>query len=120
MSLVMQRSIWNPSYSFGYPTLTTNQVGNDIGIAMGWGGNAHYWANVAVGDLTQSPFVVWNVTSSNTSCQCGRWGDYMAIRPDYGYNRAGFTASGYGTMQRNSPSGGYIYDNHFVRFSVTS
>jgi hypothetical protein len=121
MTLRGQRPIWNPAHAFAYPNLNTSENGH-LGVALAWGGNC-CWDNFAVGDLTLSPFLVWNMTSSNANCACGRWGDYVAIRPGYNQNpdqqqSTGFTAAGYGV---NSVVGqaGAVYDPHFVSFSVS-
>lgn len=120
--LISQRAIWNPGFAFAYPYLNTSQAG-DLGISLAWGGNGVDWTNSAVWDLTRSPFLVWNVTSSNTSCGCGRWGDYLSIRPAYGAIGQGdtnaFVASGYGTNTNPQTQTGAFFDNHYVQFSVS-
>jgi len=117
LTLRSQRSIWNPGYAFAYPNLNTSTVG-DLGIGMAWGGNGH-WVNYAVGDLTRSSNLVWNMTGANASCACGRWGDYINIRPAYGQDRGGFAGAGYATVTNPTTGSGYVYDNHYVRFSVS-
>jgi hypothetical protein len=115
LTFVSQRAIWNPGYAFGYPNLNAN-IGGELGIALAWGGAGTLWANFAVGDLTVSPNLVWNMTGSTTFCGCGRWGDYLAIRPRGGDSK-GFSAAGYGTVTSET-GGGYRYDPHWVDFTV--
>lgn len=117
LTLRSQRAIWNPDYAFADPGLNTSIVG-DVGMSMLWGGNGR-WVNFAVGDLTKSPNLVWNMTGSNVTCGCGRWGDYTNIRPAYGRDHGGFTAAGYGTNSNPTGGGGYVYDTHFVQFVVS-
>jgi hypothetical protein len=111
-----QRVIWNPGFAFGFANLNTS-INGDLGVALAWGGNGD-WVNFAIGDLTVSPFLVWNTTSSNNACGCGRWGDYLAVRPA-GQDRAGFVAAGYGTITNPTGGGGTQYDTHYVRYNVT-
>jgi len=109
-----QRVIWNPDFAFGYANLNT-AINGDLGVGLAWGGSGN-WVNFAVGDLTDSPFLVWSTTSSNAACGCGRWGDYLAVRPA-GQDRSGFVAAGYGTVSRTG--GGTRYDTHYVEYNIT-
>jgi hypothetical protein len=84
-TFVSQRAIWNPSHVFAWPYLTSapNLAGvPQLGISLVWGGGT-FFANAAAGDLTTSPFVVDATAVSNANCGCGRWGDYLAVRPYY-------------------------------------
>jgi hypothetical protein len=71
--------------------------------------------NSAVADWTAAPFTGWYITSSNTSCTCNRYGDYIAMRPAYG-TKAAFTASGYGTDKVGNNS--WAYDPHLAQFTI--
>jgi hypothetical protein len=106
-------AIWNPGYAISYPCLNVSQDGH-LGIALAAGGSGH-WVNSAVADWTAAPCVGWYITSSNTSCQCNRYGDYLAIRPAYG-TKSAFTATGYGTDKAGN--NGRAYDPHFAQFTI--
>ena len=82
-TLVSQRAIWNPGYVFAWPNLNTAPVlkgASQLGISLVWGGNKNY-ANGAVGDLTTSPLLLDGIVTSDADCNCGRWGDYLAVDP---------------------------------------
>jgi hypothetical protein len=119
---VGQRAIWNPSYAFAWPYLTSapNAGGApQLGISLVWGGGKFY-ANAAAGDLTTSPFVVDATAISNANCGCGRWGDYLAVRPYYAAPGAKvasqFVATGYGyDTPAEAPFNGY--NDVFVAFT---
>ena len=121
-TFVSQRAIWNPSYVFAWPYLTSapNLAGvPQLGISLVWGGGK-FFANAAAGDLTTSPFVVDATAISNANCGCGRWGDYLAVRPYYagpGTKVASqFVATGYGyDTPITAPFGGY--NDVFVAFT---
>jgi hypothetical protein len=118
-TFVGQRAIWNPDYAFAWPYLTSapnSQGVPQLGIALFGGGDTVY-PDADVGDLTTSPFNVLIDASSNANCACGRWGDYLAIRPYYG--KAGtapspqFIATGYSyNTPATSPYDGY--HDHYV------
>jgi hypothetical protein len=113
-TFVSQTAIWNPAYAISYPALNVSQNGH-LGIALAAGGSGH-WANSAVADWTAAPFAGWYITSSNTSCKCNRYGDYIAMRPAYG-TKSAFTASGYGTD--TAGKSGWAYDPHFAQFTIS-
>ncbi len=84
---VSQRAIWNAqhAYAWAYLTSALNLKGvPQLGISLVWGGNIYY-PNAAVGDLTTSPYLVDTTVLSNANCACGRWGDYLAVRPNYAF-----------------------------------
>ncbi|MFL5799642.1 MAG: hypothetical protein ACJ77A_17135 [Actinomycetota bacterium] len=116
LGLISQRAIWNPAHTFAYPALTTNPAGQ-LAISMAWGGGCCY-VNFAVGNLTTSPFLVINATSSTANCLCGRWGDYFGIGPANQVDRPNaFVAAGYGFSA--PPAGGpATYDPHFVGYQI--
>ena len=116
LTLLSQRAIWNPGHAFAYPALTTNPIGQ-LGISMAWGGGC-CWVNFAVGNLTTSPFLVFNATGSTANCLCGRWGDYFGIGPANQRDRPNaFVAAGYGFSP--PPRGGPAnYDSHFVGYQI--
>lgn len=114
---VSQRAIWNPDYVFAWPNLNTATSLKgvpELGISLVWGGDKNY-ANAAVGDLTTSPFLLDGTVSSNADCNCGRWGDYLAVRPYYplpgGERTAQFVGTGFGF---NNPGG---FDDIYVAFT---
>jgi hypothetical protein len=99
---VSQRAIWNSSYVYAWPNLTAapNSKGvGQLGISLVWGGGKYY-ANASVGDLTTSPYLLDTTVTSNADCKCGRWGDYLAVRPYYGPATTApapqFVATGFG------------------------
>lgn len=115
---ISQRAIWNPGYVYAWPYLTSapNRQGvSELGISLVWGGGHTYYPNAAVGDLASSPNVVDTDVTSNANSNSGRWGDYLAVRPDYGAAGAApaaqFVATGFGY---DVPGG---YDDHYVTFS---
>jgi hypothetical protein len=121
-AFVAQRAIWNPSYVFAWPYLTSapnSQGVTQLGISLVWGGGAYY-PGASVGDLTTSPFFVDTDVTSNANSNSGRWGDYLSVHPDYGSPVAGaaaqFVATGYG-YDATSPGTVGGYDDHFVAFT---
>ena len=121
-AFVRQRAIWNPQHVYAWPYLTSapNRQGvPQLGISVVWGGNIYY-ANSAVGDLSTSPNLLVATAISNANCGCGRWGDYLAVRPYYGAvgtaPGAQFVATGLGyVLPATSSNNGY--DDHFVSFN---
>jgi len=115
---VSQRAIWNADYVYAWPNLTAapNAKGTEqLGISLVWGGNGKFYANASVGDLTTSPYLLDTTVTSNADCGCGRWGDYLAVRPYYAVPGAAstsqFVATGYGY---ESSTG---YDDVYVAFT---
>jgi hypothetical protein len=121
-AFVSQRAIWNASYAFAWPYLTSalslKQV-PQLGISLFGGGDTVY-PDADVGDLTTSPNSLVIDASSNANCGCGRWGDYLAIRPYYASIGAlpssQFVASGY-AYDTPATSPDYGYDDHYVAFT---
>lgn len=109
-SLVEQVQIWNGSFAFAYPALSTN-VGGEIGLSLAYGGGGTLHANHAVGYW--GDFVVYPPRSSDASQ--GRWGDYVAIRP-VGSDPSQFAAVGFTLKTRQPPQSGNFFDPHFVQF----
>ena len=118
LTFVGQRAIWNANHAYAYPALMTNTVTGDLGISMAWGGHCCY-INFAVGDLSTSPFLVFNTTGSTANCVCGRWGDYFGIGQLYGNvdRQKAFVAAGYGFSPLPA-GGGATYDPHFVAYEI--
>jgi hypothetical protein len=107
--VVEQTQVWNASYAFAYPSLTTNS-NNEVGISCAWGGGANYGSHV-VGIL--GDFVLWygeasDRTSTNTSPT--RFGDYVHVRLAHPDTRF-FSAFGY-SVENVKPAGesaDYLY-----------
>ncbi|WP_315827846.1 hypothetical protein [Bradyrhizobium sp. SZCCHNG3015] len=89
-----QPHIWSSTYAFAYVTLAPNRSG-DIGLGLYFGGKTKY-PSAAVGFLRQSSSE-WKTTltvavegrntprcpdATGINDSCGKWGDYLAIRPD--------------------------------------
>jgi hypothetical protein len=114
---VGQRAIWNPGFAFAYPNLATSE--GDLGISFAYGGG-RYYASSAVGDLTQSPYVVDSIAQSTADCGCGRWGDYYAIRPSYANpdirSFGQWVASGY-AWDNAASTKSQGWDDHYVVFN---
>lgn len=123
MSFMGQTAIWNPSFAISFPALAVARNG-DLGINFAYGGSGH-WTNTAITDWTQAPFVAWQVTNSTASDGHNRWGDYAAIRPEYGMAQTGapmpaggFTASCYGVLAAVTGQLSRSYDTHWVAFNL--
>ena len=78
LSLAGQRALWNPDYAIAYPNL--NVMGSHLGITFAYGGGSTY-PNSGFMDVTETPYTFYGFTNGTASCNCGRWGDYAAIRP---------------------------------------
>ena len=122
ISFAGQTSIWNPSYAFSFPALAVSVDGN-LGIDLGWGGHGTNWTNTAVTDWTDTPYAAWNMTSSTASDGMNRWGDYIAIRPEYGESVTGgplplngFTATGI-QINLNTDTKSRVWGMHFIAFN---
>lgn len=89
-----QPHIWSSTYAFAYATAAPNRSG-DIGLGLYFGGKTKY-PSAAVGFLRQSGSE-WKTTltvavegrntprcpdATGINDSCGKWGDYIAIRPD--------------------------------------
>jgi hypothetical protein len=116
---VSQRAIWNASYAYAWPNLTAAPNGKgteQLGISLVWGGNGKYYASASVGDLTTSPYALDTTVTSNADCGCGRWGDYVAVRPYYAVpgvaaTTSQFVATGYGYESKTG------YDDVYIAFT---
>lgn len=106
--------IWNSSYAFAYPALTTNRCTGEVGLSLEYGGGGHY-QNHVVG--LWGDFVVYVTTTSDVGT-C-RFGDYVTIRqrpPDDANPGNLFTAFGYGLESVPPPGTGTTSDIRFVEF----
>ena len=98
LALSAQRALWNPDYAIAYPNV--NLSGSDIGLTFAVGGGTMI-PRSGIMDITATPTTYMSFTTGTASCNCGRWGDYAAIRPwaNYGKGqdskRVAFIASGY-------------------------
>jgi hypothetical protein len=102
-NLAAQSQIWNASYAFAYPALSTD-ANNEVGLSLEYGGGGNY-ENHVVGFW--GDFVVYITTSSNTGTN--RYGDYVTIRQDAAHTNR-FDALGFG-LQKNTGT-----DTHFIVF----
>jgi hypothetical protein len=113
-SKTQQVQIWNNSYAFGYPALSTNFCTGEVGLSLEWGGGGNY-ENHVVGFW--GDFVVYVTTSSNVGTT--RFGDYVTIRqePPTEANPGNlFNAYGYGLRSATSPATGTLTDIRHVVF----
>jgi len=110
-NVLQQVQIWNNSYAFAYPALSTNACTSEVGLSLEYGGNGNY-ENHVVGFW--GDFVVYITTNSDVGTT--RYGDYVTIRqePATDANPGNlFSAFGYGL---NSVGGGTQTDVHYVLF----
>jgi hypothetical protein len=111
---IQQVQIWNNSYAFGYPALSTNFCTGEIGISFEYGGNGNY-ENHVVGFW--GDYVAYITTGSDVGTD--RYGDYVTIRQapltdsDPGNL---FTAFGFGINKVAPPGSGSNTDVHYILF----
>jgi hypothetical protein len=110
---VQQVQIWNPSYTFVYPSLATNACTGEVGFSLEGGGSGNY-ENHLVGFW--GDFVAYITTNSNIGTT--RYGDYVTIRQDDtpGLNGAFFDAFGYGLNKPGVGQTGTQTDVRYVQF----
>jgi hypothetical protein len=114
LSVQQQVQIWNPTYTFAYPALATNQCTGEIGLSLEGGGDGNY-ENHLVGFW--GDFVAYITTGSNVGDN--RFGDYVTIRQQPGTNANPgnlFSAFGYGMDTVPPPGTGNQSDVHYVLF----
>lgn len=107
--VVDQLQIWNATYAFSYPCLTTNS-NNEVGLSCAWGGGGSYGSHVVgiIGD-----FVLWFGEASDrtsTTTSPTRFGDYLHVRLSYPDTRF-FSGFGYAVHNTTPPgeSANYLY-----------
>jgi hypothetical protein len=111
---IQQVQIWNNSYAFGYPALSTNFCTGEVGISFEYGGNGNY-ENHVVGFW--GDYVAYITTGSDVGTD--RYGDYVTIRQapltdsDPGNL---FTAFGFGINKVAPPGSGSNTDVHYILF----
>ncbi len=113
-SPIQQVQIWNDSYAFAYPALSTNACTGEVGLSFEFGGNADY-ENHVVGFW--GDFVAYITTGSDVGTT--RFGDYVTIRqaPPTAANPGNlFSAFGYGLNSVPPPGAGTQTDIHYVLF----
>lgn len=113
-SKTQQVQIWNNSYAFAYPALTTNACTGEVGLSFEYGGNGNY-ENHVVGFW--GDFVAYITTGSNVGTT--RFGDYVTIRQTPPTNADPgnlFSAFGYGLNSVPAPGTGTQTDIHYVLF----
>jgi hypothetical protein len=110
-----QVQIWNNSYAFAYPALSTNACTFEVGLSLEYGGNHTFYENHVVG--IWGDFIVYVTT--NSSIGTGRFGDYVTIRqaPFTSDNPGNlFSAFGYGLNAPTPPVTRPQTDVHYVLF----
>jgi hypothetical protein len=111
-NVVQQVQIWNNSYAFAYPALSTSCDG-EVAMSLEYGGPSDY-ENHVVGFW--GDFIVYITTGSNVGST--RYGDYTTIRqmPPTSDNPGNlFSAFGYG-VNSIAPPGTTAVDIHYVLF----
>ena len=112
--------IWNPGYTWWFPTLATNS-NDEVGVAFMVGGGGGY-PNFAAGILTGTPHFPVATGGSGASTHTGH---YISIRGD----GALFSAAGYTIIKVNAgavcgDAGSLLpdcrFDPHFVSFGRSS
>jgi len=92
-ALVESPDLYNNDFRIGLPSLGSNSVTGDIGIAYAFGDTMAE----AVGLLTNTP-VFFPVVNGGITLSALRWGDYLSVRQHYDDNGAptdAFDATGY-------------------------
>lgn len=113
-SNIQQVQIWNNSYAFAYPALSTNACTGEVGLSFEFGGNGNY-ENHVVGFW--GDFVAYITTGSDVGTD--RFGDYVTIRqapPTDADPGNLFTAFGYGLNSVPPPGTGTQTDIRYVLF----
>ena len=113
-NLIQQVQIWNSSYAFAYPALSTNACTGEVGLSFEYGGNGNYEDHVVGfwGD-----YVAYRTTASNLGTN--RFGDYVTIRQTAATKKNPgnlFNAFGYGLNTATPPGTGTNVDVHYVLF----
>ena len=109
-----QVQIWNDSYAFAYPSMSTNACTGEVGLSFEYGGNGNY-ENHVVGFW--GDFIAYITTASDVGTT--RFGDYVSIRrsPVTDANPGNlFAAFGYGLNAVPTPGTGTNTDVHYVLF----
>ena len=111
---LQQVQIWNSSYAFAYPALSTNICTGEIGLSFEFGGGGNY-ENHVVGFW--GDFIAWITTASDVGST--RFGDYVTIR-QLPLSRTNFgnlfVAFGYGLNRAAPPATGTTTDVRYVLF----
>jgi hypothetical protein len=111
LTLNSQEAIWNASYAFARPSLTSNSAG-EVGMAFFWGGVGTYNGNSAVAILTGTAEGA-NVASSAIGTPW--WGDYITVRQD-APDTTKFTAGVFAIGNCSTCNSGFRNDPYFVVF----
>ena len=113
-SKTQQVQIWNDSYAFAYPSMSTNACTGEVGLSFEYGGNGNY-ENHVVGFW--GDFIAYITTASDVGTT--RFGDYVSIRraPPTDANPGNlFAAFGYGLNAVPPPGTGTNTDVRYVLF----
>ena len=113
-NLIQQVQIWNGSYAFAYPSLSTNACTGEVGLSFEYGGNGNY-ENHVVGFW--GDYVAYQTTASDVGVN--RFGDYVTIRQTVPTEKDPgnlFNAFGYGLNTATPPGTGTNVDVHYVLF----
>ena len=112
-ALVQQVQIWNSSFTYAYPALSTNACTGEVGFSIEGGGSGTY-ENLLVGFW--GDYVAYITT--NSSVGTTRYGDYVTIRqdPTPALNGAFFDAFGYGLNSPQAGQSGPQTDARYIQF----
>jgi hypothetical protein len=110
-NLIRQVQIWNNSYAFAYPALSSDACTGEVGLSLEYGGNNKFYENHVVGFW--GDFLVYITTDSTVGTT--RFGDYVSIRQDSTPSLKGafFDAFGFGLDKTTS---GTKTDTRYVVF----
>jgi len=90
---VAQPHLYNPEYSFAYPSVSVSKNGA-VGISVAYGGNGD-GPNHAVGHLNEAnEWKLFRTVSSTHGPRIPAWGDYLCIAPD-GQDENSFVSVGF-------------------------
>jgi hypothetical protein len=111
-----QVQIWNPSFAFALPSLSTNECNGEIGLSLAHGGGGTEYPNHSVGFW--GDFLVYDSTASDVTT--GDFGDYVTIRQNHtpANHGAFFDAFGYGLTKLSTAGTGSPLPSNEVNVGV--
>jgi hypothetical protein len=110
-----QVQVWNRSFAFAYPALSTHPCTGEVGMSLETGGGGSRFENHGVGFW--GDFLVFLTTGSDVGTT--RFGDYVTIRNAPGNQKDPgnlFAAFGYGLNKAPAPKTGTLTDIRYVLF----